>query len=921
MGVGAVYALLAQGLVVVYRGCGVVNFAHGALAMLGAFTYDELVRGQGWAQAPAVVTAVASVAALGALIHLAVMRPLRTASPLARVIATLGIMIIIQSAATLVWGASPRTVRGFLPRSPLRLGSLTVASDRLWLLGIAVVLTAVLTLVFRRTQLGLATRALAENQTALASLGWSPDLIAVLNWALGGGLAALAGILIVPLTGLQIGTLTSLVIVAMAVALFGSFSSFWLVTAGGLGLGIIQSELNRYVTQQGVSQAVPFLLILAVMVARGRGLPLRGSLVEHRPTVGTGKVRWRVVLPLAAALAALALWVLPAAWNAVMTYSCVIAILLLSVVVLTGYCGQLSLAQFTFAGIGAYFSGRLVAAAHWPFELALLAGIAGAAAVGTLFALPALRTRGVNLAVITLGLGSAVQAVLFNNASFTGGAAGTTVGPPTFLGIGVDAIASPGRYAVFTLCWLLLATAVVAGVRRGPSGRRMLAVRTNERAAASLGIDLVRTKLSAFALSAALAGLGGTLLAFTASTITYDVTFDPTNSITTVTLAVLGGVGYLTGPLLGSTLSTGGVGSLLTNYLGAIEAWLTLAGGLIFILLLLQDANGMASHNQHAVARLAAKARRRPPAGDARADAAQAADEPAPGAPRQPDTPAADDEPAGADLVVEGLTVRYGAVVAVDTLDLVVRPGEVLGLIGPNGAGKTSVIDAVSGFTGAVAGSVRIGHTPLENLPAHRRARAGLTRTFQSLELFGDLTVRENLLAADGGQGRLAGLRDLVRPAHQRVPAPAMAALREFGLLEHLDEVADRLSFGQRRLVAIARALATGPAVLLLDEPAAGLDDTASAHLGRLVRQLADNWRLAVLLVEHDMAVVMSICDRVTVVDFGRRIAHGTPAQVSQDPAVRAAYLGEPEPVTVPDEANPPGPGVPADPNVAPSRA
>ncbi|ONH55558.1 hypothetical protein CcI49_29075 [Frankia sp. CcI49] len=904
LGIGAVYALLAQGLVLIYRGSGVVNFGHGALAMVGAFVYDELVRTYEWDQAPAAIVGVLVGALLGAATHLLIMRPLRTAAPLAKVIATLGLMIIVQAAATLIFGTTPRSVEGFLPDDPLDIGSVTIAADRLWLLGIAVALTVLLTVTFRFTQLGLATRAMAENQRALASLGWSPDLIAALNWSLGGALAAFAGILIVPLTGLQVATLTSLVIVAMAVALLASFTSFPLAMIGGVALGIAQSELNRYVDQQGISHAAPFLMIMLVMVVRGKGLPLRGSLVEHKPVVSSGRIRWAVVAPASLAVAVLAVAVLNEDWQAVLTYSCVISIVLLSVVVLTGYAGQLSLAQFTFAGIGAYFSGRLVAAAHWPFELALLAGIAGAAVVGALFALPALRTRGVNLAVVTLGLGSAVQAVLFNNSSYTGGETGTVVGTQTFFGVELDAVASPGRYAVFTLIWLLLAMAVVSNLRRSASGRRLLAVRTNERAAAALGVNVFRAKMFAFTLSAALAGLAGTLLAFTAPTITYDVSFDPLHSITSITLAVVGGVGFLSGPLYGSALSSGGVGSLLNEYLAAIESWLVLIGGVLLILLLLQDANGMAAHNQKAFGTLMgrirgsrSKAAIGPSAPGPAATKANRAGEPAPrpagySADAVGAAAARDSARPRADLVVEGLTVRYGTVVAVSDFDLTVRPGEVHGLIGPNGAGKTSVIDAVSGFARA-GGSVRLGSTRLDSLPVYQRSLAGVARSFQSLELFEDLTVRENLLAADHQRSLLGPVRDLIRPARQELPPSAVDALREFDLMDCLDEPAGCLPYGRRRLVAIVRALASGPAVLMLDEPAAGLDESESVHLGRLVRQLADTWGIGVMLVEHDMSVVMSVCDRVTVVEFGRRIAVGSPAEVSRDPAVRAAYLGE----------------------------
>ena len=250
-------------------------------------------------------------------------------------------------------------------------------------------------------------------------------------------------------------------------------------------------------------------------------------------------------------------------------------------------------------------------------------------------------------------------------------------------------------------------------------------------------------------------------------------------------------------------------------------------------------------------------------------------------------------------LHVRGLTVRYGGVVAVDGLSLDVEPGQVVGLIGPNGAGKTSAIDAVTGFTRAASGGVRLGDRDVTRLPVHRRAAAGLSRSFQSLELFEDMTVLDNLYAACDRPGRWTFLTDLVRPGSRPLPAHVLVAVREFGLQDSLDRPVGDLSYGERRLLAIARALAASPSVLLLDEPAAGLSDDETRELARLVRRLAEDWGMGVLLVEHDVDMVMSVCDQVVVLDFGRLICAGTPEEVRRDPAVRAAYLGDLEPETL----------------------
>ncbi len=881
LGGGALIALLGIGLVLVYRGSGTINFAQGSFALLGAYVVHELRENQGMPALPAVAVAAILLAAVGVLVHLLLMRPLRARSPLVRVIATLGVLSIIQQSVTIRYTGQQLSVATTLPEEPVHLGSVIVGQQSFWLAGIAVAVTAVLTVLSSRTRLGLAVSAAAANQRAAAALGFSPDALACGTWALGGALAGLAGAFFPSLTGdyLSANSLAFTIIAALAAALLGGFRSYPLVLVGGLLIGVIQSECTHYVQTTGVPDSVPFLVIVLVLVVRGQGLPVRGSTADRLPAVGAAVRSPLYALGLAAVLAVLAATVLPTDWNVALVSSMSAAMIALSVVVVTGYAGQLSLAQFALGGVGAFAAGRLVSNHGWPFEAAVPLGVATAVAVGFVFGLPALRTRGVNLAVVTLGLGFASWSLLFNSTDFTGRNRGTPIAPQTLLGIPIDPVLHPGNYAALCVVSFAVVAVAVANLRRGRSGRRLLVVRANERAAASLGISVIQSKLYAFSLGAAIAGFGGILYAFSFSAIQYTTLFDPFTSITILTLAVIGGIGYVSGPLYGSTIAAAGVGALvLSKAFGSVEEYLPLVGGVLLLLLLLSAPDGLAGRNIAVARQLRDRvvtSRRTPsrtpiPLGD-------------PGD--------AGTVPARA-LEIRNVTVRFGGVVALDNVDLTVPPATVIGILGPNGAGKTTLIDAVTGYAQPAAGSVSLGGRDIGTLSPHLRAREGLCRSFQSLELFDDMTVRENLLAAADSHDRLAWLRDLVRPGDDQLPAGVARAVRDMGLEDVLDVKAESLSYGQRRSVAIARSLATEPSVLLLDEPAAGLDEDESRALGELLRRLADERGIGVLLIEHDVAMVMRTADRVLVLEFGREIAEGTPSEIRSDPVVAAAYLG-----------------------------
>ncbi len=881
LGSGAMWALSAQGIVLVFRGSGVLNFAHGAISLAGAFVQWELQVARGWSFGPAFVVSVLAAAAIGATVHLAVMRPLRAASLLTRTVATLAVTGVVTSTLFLVWGDGYRALPSVFAPGQWHAGSVPIPSGRIYLLVVACVVTLVLWTLYRFTRFGLATTAIAESRRSAASLGLSPNVLAAANWALGSAVGAGAAVLVGSLHSLYPTEDGSLLLAPLAAALVGGLRSFPVAFAVGVAIGVTQAELAHYNQGPnhviGLEAAVPFFVILLVLVLRGRTLPLRDLVPDRPPRVGTGRVDpWLVVPAVTAAALAIGFGLSPR-WTDMLTLWLGAAIVLLSVVVVTGYSGQLSLAQNVLAGGGVLIALRLVGQYGLPLWLAVVLALPLMALLGAVLAIPAARARGMTLPVLTLGLGATTESMIYPNDLLTGGRYRPKYdGVPDLFGWSIQASVHSNRYALFSLGAFVVAALAAANVRQGRSGRRLLATRANERAAAALGISVAGAKIHGFALGAAIAALGGIVLTFRNSTVLVSE-LPASGSAQVVMLAMIGGVGYLLGPVLGAAFASGAIVAQLTSF----ARYLPLTTAAVLLVVLVWSRDGAADGLRRLVARAGSRLpviprpQRRPAVRSARATSALRV---------RPQ-----------ELAVENLTVRYGAVVAVDGVSLSVAPGEVVGLIGPNGSGKTTLIDAVTGFVPLAGGSFTLGGRRLDLRTAVGRSRAGLSRSFQSFELFDDLSVRENLQAAADSRDLASYVLDVVAPRRSRLTGGVEATVEEFGLVEHLDRRAGDLDYGTRRLLAIARAVATGPSVLLLDEPAAGLSDPEVKRLGTLLRRLADDRGIGVLLVEHEVELVMAVCDSVVVLDFGRVIGRGTPEEIRQDPAVVAAYLGHPE--------------------------
>jgi len=884
LGTGALYVLISLGLVIIHRVSGIVNYAQGATGMVGTYVFWELNQNDHQSYALSVIVGLAVSGLIGLLTQMLIMRPLRNAAPVTRMITTVGLLTVLEQAMARRYPANTITVPSQLPTSTVRILGATVGWNQIIIIGIALVIAVALTALYQLTQFGRLTAAAAENQRALAALGRSADRIAATNWAISGVLAGGAGILLAPLTGLDVTQFTLLVLPALAGAVVGRLTSLPLTVLGGLIIGIAQSEISRYVTQPGWSSAAPFIIIVVILLVRGRDKNLRSSVGERLPRLGTGQIRWTTLVP-AVVVGIVIIQVISPDWTDAVTTTLISAIILLSLVVVTGYSGQLSLAQFAFAGWGAWVAGQLASSQGVSFPLAVLGGLAATLPVGLIVGIVCLRTSGVNLSIVTLAFAVGLEQIIFDNPSLTGGLNGINVGLPHLFGLDVDAVLHSNRYALMCLIVFVVAAIAVANMRRGRSGRRLLAVRANERAAASLGVGVVGAKLYAFSLASMLASLGGILLAFRDSAVIY-TTFDSLTSVEQVSQAVVGGIGWLTGPLLGGLLTVGSLGTQLLNLLGpSVALYLPLIGGVLLLITVIAAPDGLAYSNWvqiQQIKRLTARRLGRRPrervitldqlagAGDGAAHIVRPAT-----------------------LRTEGLGVRYGGVVALDDVSLTVEPGQVVGLIGPNGAGKTTFIDAVTGFTRAT-GKVLVDDRDLTGAAPARLSRAGIARSFQSLELFDDMTVLDNLRVASEPSSWLWYLFDLVFPKTPVLPPAAVTAIREFELEQFLGQRPSDLPYGRRRLLGMARAVATSPSILLLDEPAAGLDDRETRELGALIRGLATRWGMGILLIEHDVELVMSVCDQIYALDFGRQIAAGDPAEIRRSPALVAAYLGEP---------------------------
>jgi branched-chain amino acid transport system permease protein len=618
LGAGAVIAGIAMAVVVTYQGSGIVNVATGATAMVVAYIFTQLENEYffGWAPptAVAVVIALAVGVLVGLLSEVLVFRPLRTSSPLAKLVASVGILLILQATMLLWFGSAARRIPSVLPTDIVKIFGSSFQVNRLWMAGIVLLMAVAVIALYRWSRFGLATRASSENEVFGILAGLSPNQLSMVNTIMASLLAGSMGIIAAPIASADSTTLVFFVVPALAAALFAGFTSLPITVGAAFAIGILQSlmlwvsTLSWFPTADGnpipgMRPLLVFVLLVIALSLRGRKLPSRGQLVEKRLPLAPRPRRMALPAGALAVVGVVLLIVLPFGHRQALMLSMVGMVICLSLVVITGFVGQLSLAQVALAGVAGFAVSHLSTRADIGFPWGPIAGSLIAMLVGLIIGASALRVRGPSLAVVTLAGVVAIEQFGFANKTWGAGGSGSPVTQPELLGfrIGTNAgfrgldnsVPSPVIGFVFLAVVIGLAL-FVAQIRRSVLGQQMLAVRANERAAAAAGLDVARIKIIAYAISSFIAGTAGWMYAYNFGSVSA-ARFGIIIALGFVAFAYIGGITMVSGAVLAGLVATEGlIPNFIEELLNISGNWTLLVGGLILIVTLIANPDGIA---------------------------------------------------------------------------------------------------------------------------------------------------------------------------------------------------------------------------------------------------------------------------------------------------------------------------------------
>ncbi|MBV8431895.1 MAG: ATP-binding cassette domain-containing protein [Solirubrobacterales bacterium] len=894
---GSIYGLAATGLVLTYKTSGIFNFGQGALATAAAYIFYAMhyAGNINW-----VLALVVSVLVAGPVMGLGmegISRRLSQQSVAWKIVATTGLILIVQGLGTIKYGSDTIDVPQFLPKGSdfFRAGGVNVSYAQLTVTVVGVAAVASLYALFRWSRAGTAMRAVVDDPDLLAMQATSPVRVRRGAWIIGTTFAALSGVLVLPFVGLSAVALTYIVVQAFGAAALGAFSSIPLTFAGAIAIEIVASISQKYVVSvtwlAGLPDSLPFIvLFIALLLLPRRRLASRSGVEARPPLQWQGPARVRIVSGVVVvALLALVPWVVGdkiGFWTIGLTQM----IMLLSLGLLVKTSGQVSLCQATFGAIGAVAFSQLTTGAGIPWFAALIISGLIVVPVGAFVAIPAIRLPGLFLALATFGFGIFVQQMLYSTGwMFTILSSGRAVPRPSF------GSSDTGYYYV-VLAIVVLTALVMVAIHEARLGRLLRGLSDSPLAVATMGLSTNTTRVIVFCISAFFAAISGVLYAASIHfAVSSDIHFDPFYSLTL--LAILALAPFAEPWYAIFALAAAVIPGYLTG--ANVTWWLNVLFGVSAIAVALRGSHaGMPPRLRRTLERLgrtrpreraAAPAPRQHTAALHTAAQHTAAQHTA----AQHTTPGR--APEGPGLEVRNLRVAFGGLVAVDGLSFSVPRGRITGLIGPNGAGKTTTFDACSGLNRRIGGQISLGGRDVTGMTASARGRLGLGRTFQRMALCDRLTVAENVaLGRESGLGGGSVLGQLVATRSQRIEteAAAWSAMDLCGIADLAGTQAGALSTGQRRLVELARCLASRSGILILDEPSSGLDRSETEALAGILRRTAEERGIGILLVEHDMALVMSVCAYIYVLDFGRLLFEGDPPGVAADPTVQAAYLG-----------------------------